>query len=106
MNIPSSLRLSMVKNAVRKLMEELDPAIAGNEHLDKCALCESVHDANGLFRHSALCEIEIVKVFIKDPFMIVDDYTEAGKHYLGKTQDELMMESSACDNATDGRIDQ
>jgi hypothetical protein len=88
------------------MMEELDPAIAGNEHMDECRFCGGSWDNGGSFHHNKECHIEVVRVFIKDPFMIVDDYTEAGKHYLGKTQDELRMESSACDNATDGRIDQ
>lgn len=85
-NFPASLRLSMVKQAVKNLMEEQDPALVGNEHLDKCAFCNGSFNDEGLFHHYKECDIEVVKVFIKDPFMIVDDYTEAGKHYLGKEQ--------------------
>lgn len=85
-NLPASLRLSMVKESVKQLIEANDPALYGNHHLDECLLCTGVFNDEGIFHHHRECGIEVLRIFIKDPFMIVDDLTEAGKHFLGKEQ--------------------
>lgn len=77
-------RLYLIKRAIRVAVSQIDPALIGNEHLEKCVDCGSMNDDDGFFKHAKDCAVPVLELFINNPEGFLEDggHNEAGITFL------------------------